>query len=528
MSRQADDSSDVIVADCAVSTDTENAQISDYAQKSANLPEFDESECDFLLKDDDENESVCEMQKLPGKCSFYLSPAFCAHNKVCIVENGKKVVVGLCDDSDYQLKKRIRHVFDISEFGHRVLEFVKISEEQCCRSVARILADEECLSNVSGSADSAGDGIAGAESTDVWKSGADESETELVQTTFSSSPAVSILDSVMMEALALNVSDIHFEPVVAENGKKSLVIRFRKDGELFVYKNTDFSLLEPVFVRIKILAGLRTEESRRPQDGRFLWRNGNFSADVRVSIIPLWTGESAVLRLLRTASAPVNLLELGFSDCHINDFNKILSLRNGLVLVAGPTGAGKTTTIAGMVSRLASERRKIITIEDPVEYRIPGVTQIEVKPDIKFDFDDALRHVFRHDPDVLMIGEIRDAQTAATAVRAAVTGHLVLATVHASSACAAVIRLLDMGIEPYILASVFGAAVAQSLVPATTGGRTVVAEVLRGTEPIRHLITEKRTVSAMALCMRMQGMISIQEDFEFKKAVGIIDESILL
>ena len=244
-----------------------------------------------------------------------------------------------------------------------------------------------------------------------------------------------------------------------------------------------------------------------------------------MSVIPLWNGESAVLRLLKTAASPVNLLELGFSDCHISDFNKILSLRNSLVLVAGPTGAGKTTTIAGMVSHLASERRKIITIEDPVEYRIPGVTQIEVKPGTQFDFEDALRHVFRHDPDVLMIGEIRDAQTAATAVRAAVTGHLVLATVHASSACAAVIRLLDMGVEPYILASVFGAAVSQCLVPGVVGGRTVVAEILRGTEEIRRLIASKPAVSEMAICMRMQGMISMQEDFELKKTVGEIAET---
>ena len=176
-----------------------------------------------------------------------------------------------------------------------------------------------------------------------------------------------------------------------------------------------------------------------------------------------------------------------------------------------------------MVSRLASERRKIITIEDPVEYRIPGVTQIEVKPGIKFDFEDALRHVFRHDPDVLMIGEIRDVQTAATAVRAAVTGHLVLATVHASGACSAVIRLLDMGVEPYILASVFGAAVAQCLVPSVAGGRTVIAEILRGTEDVRRLIAKKPTVSEIASCMRSHGMVSMREDFEYKKALGIID-----
>ena len=447
------------------------------------------------------NGQTADPRGLEENSGFYLSPAFCAHNKVCIIENGEKIIVGMCDIGNHQLIKRIRNVFDISELGDRQLEFVKISEEQCCRSVGRILAEEDCMSSVS------------------------DDEPSLVQTELAGSPAVSILDSVMMEALSSSVSDIHFEPVVAEDGKKSLSIRFRKDGELFLYKSVDFSLLEPVFVRIKMLAGLKTEENRRPQDGRFLWRNSNFSSDVRVSVIPLWNGESAVLRLLKTAASPVNLLELGFSDCHISDFNKILSLRNSLVLVAGPTGAGKTTTIAGMVSHLASERRKIITIEDPVEYRIPGVTQIEVKPGIQFDFEDALRHVFRHDPDVLMIGEIRDAQTAATAVRAAVTGHLVLATVHASSACAAVIRLLDMGVEPYILASVFGAAVSQCLVPAAAGGRTVVAEILRGTEEIRRLIATKPAVSEMAICMRMQGMISMQEDFELKKTVGEIAET---
>ncbi len=516
-----------------VGSDGEKSQLQDCN------PSINEDECDFLLKDDDES-GLCpdfggshEMNDLPDKYGFYLSPAFCVHNKVCLIENGTKVVVGLCDDNDYQLKKRIRRVFEISEFSGRKLEFVKLSEEQCCRSIARLLADEEYFNNDlrgRNPADCIG-GYDGKERRDIEKKASESflhpdsacDEQEVMQTELSGSPAVNILDSVMIEALSSNVSDIHLEPVFAEDGKKSLVIRFRKDGELFVYKSFDFSLLEPVLVRIKILAGLKTEENRRPQDGRFLWRNSNFSADVRVSIIPLWNGESAVLRLLRTASSPVNLLELGFSSCHVNDFNWILSLRNNLVLVAGPTGAGKTTTIAGMVSRLASERRKIITIEDPVEYRIPGVTQIEVKPGIKFDFEDALRHVFRHDPDVLMIGEIRDVQTAATAVRAAVTGHLVLATVHASGACSAVIRLLDMGVEPYILASVFGAAVAQCLVPSVAGGRTVIAEILRGTEDVRRLIANKPTVSEIASCMRSHGMVSMREDFEYKKALGIID-----
>ena len=446
--------------------------------------------------------------------AFHLSPVFCIHNKVCIVEAGKTVTVGLCDVDDYQLKKRISRVFQISEPCGRKLEFIKVSEDFCRRSVARMLADEGCLKQVPCEP--------GGYLDDGVLSGHDEETHELMSAESSQVPAVNLLDSVIMEALTENVSDIHFEPYTYANGTKKLVVRFRKDGKLVQYRNSDFSLLAPVIVRIKMLAGLKAEESRRPQDGRFIWKNAGLSADIRVSVIPLWNGESAVLRLLRTAVAPVNLTDLGFSDEHVRTIRVILSHRNSLVLVAGSTGAGKTTTLAGMVSYLASGSRKIITIEDPVEYRIPGVTQIEVRPGINFDFDDALRHVFRHDPDVLMIGEIRDGKTAATAVRAAVTGHLVLATVHASSACAAVIRLLDMGIEPYLLASVFGAAVAQCLIPAAAGGRTVVAEILCGTEKIRNLIAQKAAVSALSACMHEQGMISIREDFEAKKAVGII------
>ncbi len=455
-------------------------------------------------------ERADNMPSSPERAGFYLSPAFCLHNKVCVIEDGDKVTVGICNMEDYTLKKRIRSVFDMSNPQGRTLDFIEVSEEQCCRSIARVLADISSDSK-------AGDSLVGV-----------EPELSFPTAELTDSPAVSILDSAIMEALTANVSDIHFEPVVSQAGNKRLVIRFRKNGNLTVYKKMELSFLEPVLLRIKMLAGLRTEESRRPQDGRFMWRNSNFSADIRVSTIPLWNGESAVLRLIKTAATPVLLSELGFSQTHLSLFSRMLARRNSLVLVAGPTGAGKTTTIAGMVSLLVSERRKIITIEDPVEYRIPGVTQIEVKPDIQFDFDDALRHVFRHDPDVLMIGEIRDGQTAVTAVRAAVTGHLVLATVHASNACSAVIRLLDMGIEPYLLSSVFGASVSQCLVPAAAGGRTVVAEVLSGTEPVRQLIAEKPTVSSLAKCMHEQGMVSLQEDFDVKKAAGIIGESEVL
>ena len=504
--------------------------------------------CDSGATADFESSSLpdtCSTQKNKTCGRFHLSPVFCIHNKVCIVEadeTRETVSVGMCDTDDYQLQNHIRRVFDISEPKGTKLEFVKVTEDFCRRSIARMLADAGYRKPFSSSAD-----YSMAEKHEQSSSFMSDENADV--------PAVNLIDSVIIEALTDNVSDIHFEPCSFADGTKKLLIRFRKDGRLVLYKSTDFSLLEPVIVRIKMLAGLRAEESRRPQDGRFIWKNAGLSADIRVSVIPLWNGESAVLRLLRTAVAQVKLEELGFSETHVRTLHKILSQRNSLVLVAGPTGAGKTTTLAGMVSYLASGgttrreendssgaepyansdtaesapvvasgSKKIITIEDPVEYRIPGVTQIEVRPGINFDFGDALRHVFRHDPDVLMIGEIRDGKTAATAVRAAVTGHLVLATVHASSASAAVIRLLDMGIEPYLLSSVFGAAVAQSLVPAAAGGRTVVAEILCGTEEVRKLIAEKAPVSAFASCMHSQGMVSLRENFDAKKALSIIAE----
>lgn len=495
---------------------------------------------------------------------FHLSPVFCIHNKVCIIETDEKrgtVSVGMCDTDDHQLQNHIRRVFDISEPKGTKLEFVKVTEDFCRRSIARMLADAGYRKPFSSGTDYSGPVVLGTQNNQNNTAERPEQISTFMSDENADVPAVNLIDSVLIEALTDNVSDIHFEPCSFADGTKKLLIRFRKDGSLVLYKSTDFSLLEPVIVRIKMLAGLRAEESRRPQDGRFIWQNAGLSADIRVSVIPLWNGESAVLRLLRTAVAPVKLEELGFSETHVRTLHELLSKRNSLVLVAGPTGAGKTTTLAGMVSYLAaggtttseenlasdtaeaapdstkpapdstkpapgaaSGTKKIITIEDPVEYRIPGVTQIEVRPGINFDFGDALRHVFRHDPDVLMIGEIRDGKTAATAVRAAVTGHLVLATVHASSASAAVIRLLDMGIEPYLLASVFGAAVAQSLVPAAAGGRTVVAEILCGTEEVRKLIAEKAPVSAFVSCMHSQGMVSLRENFDAKKALSIIAE----
>lgn len=436
---------------------------------------------------------------------FFLNPAFCLHNQVFWWENDSTITVGMRSAEDYRLRKRIENLFNLSDSTRKKLEFIECTEEECSRRVARLLAQDNWLLRKESPVPPEA----------VLSVGEGEQDAPDV-------PAVNILDSTIMEALSEKISDIHMEPGIESDGSQVLFIRFRKNGRLTVFRKLDIRYMQPLILRIKILSGLKSEETRRPQDGRFLWKKSGLSADIRVSCIPVWNGESVVMRLLQTAVEPVHLETLGFSAVHIELMEKLLRMRNRLVLVAGPTGAGKTTTIAAFLSKLSSETCKIITIEDPVEYRIPQVTQIEVRPEIGFSFDAALRHVFRHDPDVLVIGEIRDAATAETAVRAALTGHLVFATVHAADAGAAVVRLLDMGVEAYLLASVFGASIAQYLVPAVSGGRTVVAEILADTPDVRNLIAQKAPASEFTGFMKTHGINTLSEDLAEKQKAGFI------
>jgi general secretion pathway protein E len=264
----------------------------------------------------------------------------------------------------------------------------------------------------------------------------------------------------MLEA-ALNVSatDIHIEP--ARDGVR---VRLRVDGLLRPHLSLPGRMARAVVSRVKILAGLNIAERRLPQDGRARVRIGDAEADLRVATMPTLHGEAVVIRILVKEARALDLSRLGMGPRDLALFSEQLAEPHGLIVVSGPTGSGKTTTLAAALSTLHHPERKIMTIEDPIEYQIPGIHQTQVKPSIDLTFATALRSFLRHDPDVLMVGEMRDRDTATIGIQAALTGHLVLTTLHTNSAADAIVRLVDLGVEDFLLVSALRCIVGQRLV----------------------------------------------------------------
>jgi general secretion pathway protein E len=272
-------------------------------------------------------------------------------------------------------------------------------------------------------------------------------------------PVIKFVHSLLFRAIKERSSDIHVEPY-----EKELVVRHRVDGILYPSVTAPRKWHAPIVSRIKVMAGLDIAERRLPQDGRIKIRLGGNEIDIRVSIVPTAFGERAVLRLLDRSSLALGLGDIGMSPEDLSLFERYLSRSNGIILVTGPTGSGKTTTLYGALRRLDSGTKNIITIEDPVEYQIQGIGQIQVNPKIQLSFASGLRSILRQDPDIIMVGEIRDVETAEIAIQASLTGHLVLSTLHTNDSASAVTRLVDMGIEPFLVASSLSMVMAQRLV----------------------------------------------------------------
>ena len=289
--------------------------------------------------------------------------------------------------------------------------------------------------------------------------GAFEDDIESLRDLASGAPVVRAVNDMFEKAVELRASDIHIEPF-----RTGLVIRLRVDGLLRVVPTPPEALPQALISRIKILAGLNIAERRLPQDGAARVRVARSEIDVRVAIMPTQHGESAVIRLLAKERGLLAIEKLGFAVHDETKLRHLLTLPHGMIIVTGPTGSGKTTTLATVLSILNEPTRKILTIEDPVEYEIQGVNQTQAKPAIGLTFATALRSFVRQDPDVIMVGEIRDSETAQIAIHAALTGHLVLTTLHTETAAAAVPRLLDLGVEGFLLKSTLRAVIAQRLV----------------------------------------------------------------
>ncbi len=345
-------------------------------------------------------------------------------------------------------------------------------------------------------------------------------------------PIIRMLNALLTQAARDGASDIHIEPY-----ERHSAVRFRVDGTLREVVQPHRALHAALISRLKIMAELDIAEKRLPQDGRISLRIGTRAVDVRVSTLPSAHGERAVLRLLDKTDSQLTLPGVGMQGDTLARFEQLIKQPHGIILVTGPTGSGKTTTLYAALGLLDAGSTNIMTVEDPIEYELPGVGQTQVNPKIDLDFAKALRAILRQDPDVIMIGEIRDFETAQIAIQASLTGHLVLATLHTNDASSAVTRLADMGVEPFLLSSSLLGVLAQRLVRkrctacqgagcgvcAQTGysGRTGVFELLGVDDKLRELIHEQAAEADIRQAALAGGMRLMREDGERLVATGV-------
>jgi len=352
---------------------------------------------------------------------------------------------------------------------------------------------------------------------------------DLLQTS-GRAPIVRLINGLLFHALAESASDVHFQPL--EDG---LVIRRRVDGELEDIRMLPRRLLDPIVSRIKVMASMDIAERRLPQDGRAVVAIGPSEVDLRISSLPTAHGERVVIRLLDKRQSEFFRLEnLGMPGHVQSRFESVCARPHGMILVTGPTGSGKTTTLYSVLQRIASPNRNVMTIEDPIEYELPGISQSQINLRKGVSFATGLRHILRQDPDVIMVGEIRDAETARIAIQSALTGHLVFSTLHTNSAITAVTRLVDLGVEPYLINDSLAAALAQRLVrkacPACNGtgedpehsacaqcrgrglsGRIGLFELLVMDDRLRELVGAGASALQLETAARQAGMRSLRE-----------------
>jgi general secretion pathway protein E len=352
-------------------------------------------------------------------------------------------------------------------------------------------------------------------------------------------PIIRLLNALLTQAARDGASDIHIEAYERHSS-----VRFRVDGDLREVVQPHRALHAALISRLKIMADLDIAEKRLPQDGRISLRLGQRAIDVRVSTLPSAHGERAVLRLLDKSEGQLGLPGLGMEGDTLTRLQRLIAQPHGIILVTGPTGSGKTTTLYAALQQLDTQTRNILTVEDPVEYELPGVGQTQVNPRIDLTFAKALRAILRQDPDVIMIGEIRDFETAQIAIQASLTGHLVLATLHTNDAPSAVTRLIDMGVEPFLLSSSLLGVLAQRLLRQLCThcqgqgcdachhsgyhGRTGIFELLSTDDELRALIHAQASEADLRACAQRHGMRLMREDGERLVAQGITSREELL
>ena len=422
--------------------------------------------------------------------------------------NESKMILLLADP--YELENL---VFMVRKFWHLETDFIFVRRSYLERLIAKLQnadSEEDESENINTEDENTLRSMAG-EARIVW-----------------------LVNDIFTYAIENGASDIHIEP-----GEDLVAVRCRIDGVLNEVMSCPLNQFPAIASRIKLLGGLNIAESRLPQDGRTNVQLGHLTLDMRISTIPILTGESIVLRLLNQETVNFDLKTLGMSEKHLEQFNRLIQIPHGIILVVGPTGSGKTTTLYSVINRLNDNKKKIITVEDPVEYKTPGLCQMQVNPKIGVTFATGLRSIVRQDPDIILVGEIRDRETADIAINAALTGHLVLSTLHTNDAVGAVTRLLDMGVEPFLVASALYGVLSQRLVRRicpechgsrqhckrcnSTGykGRSGIFELLFMNDELRSAINHNASSSELAEIAVRHGMVTLKEDGEAKVKAGI-------
>lgn len=462
--------------------------------------------------------------------SGHINHEFLSANGIAPLEEGEDYVKFACLKEDEYLRELLQRTL-----GKRVI--FQVVDEERLRS---LLEDPVSI---------------GLELEALAEDALDERKLENIA---EEAPIVKFVNDTIKDAILRSATDIHIEQF-----ENSVVVRYRIDGILYTIREYPKYIAPPVISRIKILSRLNIAEKRLPQDGKFSYSLNGQDYDIRVSTVPSVHGEGAVLRILKRGEINLSLYTLGFKERDVNALVSFIKKPYGMILVTGPTGSGKTTTLYACMKEINTGEKKIITVEDPVEYNLRGVVQIQVMPKIGLTFANALRNILRQDPDVIMIGEIRDLETASIAVQASLTGHLVLATLHTNDSASAFTRLIDMGVEEFLLASAVVGVLSQRLVrkvcpyciyeyqPApfeeeilklngvekpqklyrgkgcekcnNTGysGRTVIGEVLSVTEGIRNLIVKKADAGKIREQAVREGMIPLLKDGLLKAVEGI-------
>lgn len=405
-----------------------------------------------------------------------LSYKYCKENQILLEKDQNHLLIKCTDDTKVPVISYLQRHFKMP------INLSKISQHEFNRALAESFsnnasASKDLIENID-------------ESIDLDSLISNLPKTEDLLDDSNNAPVIRLINAILSEAIKDGASDIHIEPY-----EENLSIRFRVDGILKEKLNPSSRIAPLLNARIKVMSNLDIAERRVPQDGRMSLKLGEKWVDIRVSTLPSSFGERLVLRLLDKADASLDLRELGMTEEMTNDYLNQLKSTSGIILVTGPTGSGKTTTLYSGLNFLNDQTRNILTVEDPIEYALEGVGQTQVNNKVGLTFAQGFRAILRQDPDVVMVGEIRDKETAETAIQASLTGHLVLSTIHTNDSVGAITRLIDMGVEPYLLASTLKMVIAQRLVRRLDennqfSGRVGIFEMIKIDAEIKKLINE--------------------------------------